>query len=191
MRPHSIAALVAAGSVLTACAPREVAHVEVVPALCWHHHDYGGTIGAPNYHNITNYYSTNRYAPFVVAQGVPFTLDFSRHDAFTSPDTQRDEDYFDGEQVRMTVTLSNSTARFSGRCDYKLHEGITSNYAEDDESLYAHTLVSSSQRFVGTSSLGHEIRIHSTDDNFQQPALYISFRPTSAGTSKFNAQDFR
>src|SRR5271155_171784 len=77
---------------LTACATRKVPHVEVTPRLCWRVHDYGGSIGSGSYQNITNYWVTNCYAPFVVLQGVSFTMDFARHDFFISPDTQKHED---------------------------------------------------------------------------------------------------
>lgn len=170
---------------LTACATRKVVHVEVTPKLCWHVHDYRGSIGSADYHDITNYWVTNCYAPFVVAQGVPFTMDFSQHDSFTSPDTQKDEDYFDGEQVHITVTISNVTACFSGRCDYQIHEGTTASYETDDESMYGVTLSSSSMRFIGTSSFSHETRVHLGDENAHQPTFFITFRPTSAQTSKF------
>jgi hypothetical protein len=184
MRPHLIIAIIAAALVLTACAARKAAHIEVTPRLCWHVHDYAGSIGSPDYHNITNYWATNRYESFVISQRVPFTMDFAQHDSFTSPDTHRHEHYFDGVQVRMTVTLSNATAAFFGRCEYQLHEGITANYYTDDEAMYAQTLSSSSERFTGVSALGHEICIHHAD-SASEPSVYLIFRLTPKPTSSF------
>src|SRR5262245_24209345 len=106
MRFHFIIAVIVPALMLTACATREAAHVEVTPAIAWVVTDDGG-----------RHESTNRYAPFVVSQGVPFTIDFSQHDSFTSPDTQKVERYLDGVVTHLTVAISNTTACFSGRSD--------------------------------------------------------------------------
>jgi hypothetical protein len=184
VRSHFAIAVIVAASMLAGCASRKLAHVEVTPKLCWHVHDYAGSIGSADYHNITNYWTTNYYAPFVVSQGALFAMDFARHDSFTSPDTHRDEDYFDGVRVRMAVTVSNAAALFCGRCEYQLHEGITTSYAADDEAMYAQTLSSSSQRFTGSSTLGHEILIHDAD-SASEPSVYMTFRRTAKPKSKF------
>jgi len=189
VRSHFIITVIAAALMLAACATRKAAHVEVTPKLCWHVHDYaGGPIGSADYHDITNYWVTNCYAPFVVSQGVRFTMDFAQHDIFTSPDTQKAEQYFDGVLTRLTVAVSNSTACFSGRTEYHLHLGVTSSYYEDDESLYGQTLRSYSTRFCGTCTLGHEMRVGAGEDINDDPVVFFTFRQSAAPLSKFTAE---
>ena len=190
MRLHFIIAVIVTALVLTACATRKVAHVEVTPKLCWHHHAYAGSVGSANYHDMTNYWVTNCYAPFVVSQGVPFTMDFAQHDSFTSPDTQKSERYFDGVIAHLTVAISNTTACFSGRADYHLHLGVTSSYTTDDGSLYGQTLRSYSTRFSGTCALGHEMQIGAGEDINNEPVVFFKFRQTAAPLSKFSREDF-
>jgi hypothetical protein len=113
MPAAAVLLIVVLASVFTACAAPKNTHVEVWPKLCWHVRDYaGGPIGSPNYHEITNYWVTNYYSPFVVSQGIPFTMDFAEHDSFNSPDTGKVEHYFDGVMARLTVSVSNTTAFF-------------------------------------------------------------------------------
>jgi len=177
MRLCSTIAISASASMLTACTTRKLASIEVTPAVFWTSTDDSGR------HEITNH-----YAPFVIAQGVPFTIDCSQHDSFDSPDTQRGEKYFSGVLAHLTVTVSNTTACFSGRADYQKHLGVTSSYAEDDESLYGHTLRTYSTRFCGTSALGHQVRIGAGEDINDQPSICLIFRQTSAPISKFTGE---
>jgi hypothetical protein len=184
VRSHLAITVVVVVSTLTGCASRKLAHVEVTPKLCWHVHDYAGSIGFADYHDITNYWATNYYVPYVVSQRVPFTMDFAEHDSFTSPDNHQRERYFDGVQVHMAVAVSNATALFCGRCEYQLHEGVTKSYVEDDEGMHAQTLSSSSERFTGSSTLGHEILVHDAD-SASEPSVYMTFRLTAKPKSKF------
>jgi len=184
VRSHFIITVAAAALILTACATRKPAHIEVTPKLCWHVHDYAGSVGSADYHDITNYWVTNCYAPFVVSQGAPFTMDFAEHTSFKSPDTQKDERYFDGVLARLTVAVSNTTACFSGRAEYHLHLGVTSSYYEDEESLYGQTLRAYSTRFSGTCNLGHEMRIGTGEDINDEPVVSFTFRPSPAPLSK-------
>ena len=169
---------------LTACATRQAGHVEVTPKLCWHVRDYPAADGS----DITNYWVTNCYAPFVISQGVPFTIDFAQHETFASPDTGKTEHYFDGVVARLTVAVSNTTACFSGRADYDLHLGVTSSYYDDDESLYAQTLRSYSTRFSGSCTLGHEMRVGAGEDINDEPVVFFTFRQTAAPSSKFSSK---
>lgn len=161
-------------------------HVEVAPKLCWHVREYAGASGSTNYHAIRDYWVTNRYAPFIVSQGVPFTMNFAQHDRFISPDTQKPEDYFDGVITRMRVTVSNTAASFSGRANYHLHLGVTSSYDEDDESLYGQTLRSYSTRFSGACALGHEMRIGAGEDVNDEPVVSFTFQPSTSPLSQFS-----
>ena len=169
---------------LTACATRQAGHVEVTPKLCWHVRDYPAADGS----DITNYWVTNCYAPFVISQGVPFTIDFAQHETFASPDTGKTEHYFDGVVARLTVAVSNTTACFSGRADYDLHLGVTSSYYDDDESLYAQTLRSYSTRFSGSCTLGHEMRVGAGEDINDEPVVFFTFRQIAAPSSKFSSK---
>jgi hypothetical protein len=117
----AILALTTAG-----CAVHKSARIEVTPALLWVWTDYKGRSE-----------TTNHYAPFVVSQNVPFTMDFAFHDSFNGPDTGRNEPYFDRVMARLTVTLSNDVAFVTGRCDFDRHLGIVASYENDDEWLYA------------------------------------------------------
>jgi hypothetical protein len=173
--------------VLAGCTIPKATHVEVTTKLYWHEHDYaGGPPGSADYHEITNYWVTNYYAPFIVTQGSSFSMDFVNHDSFISPDTQRNEEYFDGVLAHLSVTVSNTTACFSGRAEYHLHLGVTSSYLTDDGSLYGETLRSYSTRFRGSCSLGHEMQIGTGEDINDEPIVCITFRTTSAPLSKFN-----
>lgn len=174
MRLYITIAIIATASMLTACATRKLGGVEITPAVFWVTTDDGGR------HEFTNY-----YAPFVVARGVPFTLDCSQRDSFESPDTKRDEKYFSGVFAHLTVTISNTTACFSGRADYQEHLGVTSSYAADNESLYGETFRTYSTRFCGTSALGHQVRIGAGENINDQPSICLMFRQTSAPISKF------
>jgi hypothetical protein len=169
--------IMAVASMLTACATRKPASVEVTPAVLWISNDDRG-----------RHESTNHYAPCVIAQGIPFKIDCSQLDSFTSPDTQKDEKFFDGVLVHLTVTVSNATACFAGRVDYQLHLGVTSSYTEDDESLSGQTLRTYSIRFSGTSTLGHQIRIGAGEDINNEPSICLMFRRTSAPISKFTGE---
>jgi len=184
VRLHFIIAVIVATVILTACATRNASHIEVTAKLCWHVRDYPSADG----HDITNYWVTNCYAPFVVSQGVPFTMDFAQHDSFASPDTQKVEHYFDGVVARMTVAVSNMTACFSGRADYHLHLGVTSSYYEDDESLYGQTLRSYSTRLSGTCTLGHEMQIGAGEDINDEPVVCFTFRQSTAPLSRFSRE---
>ena len=159
---------------LTGCATRDIANIEVTPAVLWVVSDDTG-----------KHCTTNHYASFVVTPGVPFTLDFSQHDSLTSPDTERPENYFDGVLAHFIVTTSNTTAFFSGRADYQLHLGVTSSYTEDDESLYGQTLRSYSTRFRGTCTFGHTVQLGAGEDINDEPSVCLTFRQTSAPVSKF------
>ena len=174
---HFTIALVAIASILTACSTRKIARIEVTPAVSWIVTD-----------GSSHHASTNYYAPFVVSQGVPFTMDFAQHDTFTSPDTQKIEPYLDGVVARLIVTISNSTACFSGRTDYHLNLGVTSSVYGDDESLYGQTLGSYSTRFSGTSALGHELRIGAGEDISNEPVVCFTFRQTTAPLTKFSPE---
>ena len=174
MRLHFIVAVILVALMLTSCATRKIAHVEVTPKLCWVVTDYSGRTA-----------TTNNYAPFVVAQGVPVTMDFAQHDFFTSPDTQKRENYFDGVLVHLTVTISNDAARVSGRFDYNGHLGVVGNYEEDDRSLYAELIRNYSTRFIGTAKLGHELCIGAGEDINNEPSVCFTFRQSTAHLSKF------
>ncbi len=174
MRRYFIASILAASSLLAGCATRTACNVEVAPAVLWATTDDSG-----------KHLLTNRYASCVVSQGVPFTMDFSQHDSFTSPDTGRLEEYFDGVLAKLAVTTSNTTARFVGRIEYHLHLGVTSSYTEDQKSLYGQTLRSYSTRFSGSAELGHTIRIGAGEDINDEPSILLTFRATSAPPSKF------
>src|SRR3989442_4010474 len=104
--------LIALGGLFTACTTVRFAQVEVTPGMRW---VITGDKG-PNE-------SMARYRPFVVQQGRPFTLDFSFHDSFESPDTSRREGIFEGLRAHLTVTISNGIAHVSGRCDNDGHLG--------------------------------------------------------------------
>jgi hypothetical protein len=173
--------------IFTACATRKD-HIEVVSKLCWHVHDYAGSPGSTNYHVIRDYWVTNRYAPFIISQGVPFTMDFAQQDRFTSPDTQKTEHYFDGVMARMRVTVSNTTAFFAGHADYHLHLGVTSSYDEDDKSFYGETLRSYSTRFSGTCTMGHEMHIGAGEDINDEPVVSFTFQPSTSPLSKFSRE---
>jgi|SRR6185369_2296213 len=177
MRFHFAIAVMVTASMLTACATRKIAHIEVTPAVSWVATD-----------SIGRHQSTNHYAPFIVSQGVPFTMDFAKHDTFTSPDTQKIEQYFDGVVAHLTVAASNTTACFSGRADYHLHLGVTSSYYQDDETLYGQTLRSYSTRFSGTCAFGHEMRVGAGEDINDEPVVSFTFRETAAPLSKFSPE---
>lgn len=164
---------------------RNKPHVEVTPKLTWHIHDYAGVPGSPEYHDITNYYATNYYAAFVVAQGVLSPLDFSLRDSFSSPDTGKLEKYFDGLVARFAVSLSNGTAYLAGRLDYDTHFGVVKSYEEDDEALYAQQLRHLSTRFNAKAAVGHELCIGVGEDDDEGPLLSLTFRPSTARLSKF------
>ena len=174
MRGYFIISVGAASLLLAGCATRNAANVEVAPAVLWVTTDDSG-----------RHVTTNRYAPCVVSQGAPFALDFSQHDSFTSPDTERKEHYFDGVLAKLSVSTSNTTACISGRVEYHLHLGVTSSYTEDQESLYGQTLRAYSTRFSGTAELGHQIRIGAGEDINDQPSILLTFWTTSAPPSKF------
>ena len=187
VRLHFTIAIIVASSVLTACADPNTTNVEVTPKLYWHINDYAGEgPGSPDYHEITNYWTTNFYTPFVISQGTPFTMDFAQHDSFTSPDTLNNEEYFDGVMTEMTVSVSNTTAYFSGRAEYHLHLGTTSAYMTGAESLYGETLRSFSTRFRGTCDFGDEMQIGAGEDVNDEPVVCFTFRQTSAPLSKFD-----
>lgn len=174
MRSYFIVSVIAASLLLVDCATRDTSNVEVAPAVLWVTTD-----------SIGKHVTTNRYASCVVPQGAPFTIDFSRHDSFTSPDTGRKERRFDGVLASLSVNVSNTTAHISGRLENHLHLGVTSSYTEDRESLYGQTLRAYSTRFSGTTELGHTIRIGAGEDIENQPSVLLTFRMTSAAPSKF------
>lgn len=174
MRGYFIVSVIAANLLLVGCATRSASNVEVAPAVLWVTTDDSG-----------KHVMTNRYASCVVSQGVPFTMDFSQHDSFISPDTERRERYFDGVLAELTVSTSNSTARIAGRVEYHLHLGVTSSYTEDQESLHGQTLRAYSTRFSGSTELGHMIKIGAGEDINNQPSVLLTFRATSAPPSKF------
>ena len=174
MRCHFVVSLIAVSLLLAGCATPKASNVEVAPTILWVTTNDSG-----------KHVMTNRYASCVVSQGVPFTMDFSQHDSFTSPDTGRKEHYFDGVLAKLTVTTSNTTARFSGRVEYHLHLGVTSSYTEDQKSLHGQTLRQYSTRFSGTTELGHTIKIGAGEDINNEPSVLLTFRPTSAPPSKF------
>jgi hypothetical protein len=174
MRSHFLAVGIAGATVLTGCASHRLSNIEVTPSVVWVGGDDSG-----------RHCTTNRYAPFVVRSGVPFTLDFSHHDSFRSPDTGKSECYFDGVVASVIVTASNTTAIFSGRTDYQLHLGVTASYTEDDESLYGQTLRLYSTRFCGSSTFGHTIELRAGEDINDEPSVCLSFRQTPAQISKF------
>ncbi len=176
MRSWFIVPGIAATLLLVGCATRNGSNVEVAPALLWVTTDDSG-----------RHVVTNRYASCVVSQGVPFTMDFAEHSSFTSPDTQTQEQYFDGVCARLTLSTSNTTASISGRVEYHLHLGVTSSYTEDQESLSGQTLRAYSTRFSGTTELGHTIRIGAGEDINNQPCVLLTLRATSAPPSKFTA----
>jgi hypothetical protein len=180
-RPTMRWELILAGSLLcggmVGCTTPRSPRVEVAAAEHWVVTDSNGR---HEYHC--------RYKPFVVAQGRPFMLDFSRPDSFQSPDTGRRERYSDGVRTRMTVTLSNTTAYVEGRCDYVTHLGVVRSYYEDNEALYAHDIRHYSTRFTGMTSLDHELRIPVGEDENDEPSVCVTFRETTAKVSRFTAE---
>jgi hypothetical protein len=187
MRIHLV--LVAALAFLPGgCASRKASHVEVVAKMRWHHHDYAGRIGSPDYHSITNYYSTNCYAPFVIAQGAGTTLDFALHDSFISPDTGRSEKYFDGLVARIKVSVSNDVAFVSGRLDYDTHFGTVKSYVEDEEAMHAQQLQHLSTRLQAETSLAHELWIDVGEDDDDGPWLCLCLRRSTRPLSRFDPQ---
>jgi hypothetical protein len=174
MRSHFLAVGIAGTALLMGCASHRLSNVEVTPSVVWVVSDDSG-----------RHCTTNRYAPFVVRSGVPFTLDFSQHDSFRSPDTDKTERYFDGVVASITVTASNTTAVFSGRTAYQLHLGVTASYTEDDASLYGQTLRLYSTRFHGSSTFGHTIELRAGEDINDEPSVCLSFRQTPARISRF------
>ena len=159
---------------MTACTSPKTVRVEVSPALRWVTTDSTG-----------RHASLARFRPFVVTQGRPFTLDFSRHDSFQSPDSLRDERIFRGVRARMTITLFNGIALVSGRCDWNDHLGIVASYEQDDESLYAQLLRGYSTRFRGTTRIGHELQIGAGQDDNDQVSLCLTLNETASRPSKF------
>jgi hypothetical protein len=178
MRPNGwlLVPVVAAALLLVGCATRNALNVEVTPALVWVTTDDSG-----------RHVVTNRYVSCVVPRGVPFTMDFAEHGSFTSPDTRRQEQCFDGVFAELKVSTSNTTAWISGRIEYHLHLGVTSSYTEGLESLHGQTLRAYSTRFSGTTELGHAIQIGAGEDINNQPSVLLTLRPTSAPPSKFTA----
>jgi hypothetical protein len=174
MRGYFIDSVIAGSLLLTSCATRTASNVEVAPAVLWVGTDDHGK------HVITN-----RYAPCVVSQGVPFALDFSQHDSFTSPDTERREHYFDGLLAKIAVSASNTTAHVSGRVEYHMHLGGTSSCTAEQASLHRQTLRAYSTHFSGTTELGYQLRIGAGEDINNEPSLLLTFRTTTAPTSKF------
>ncbi|HTV41761.1 MAG TPA: hypothetical protein VMF08_14360 [Candidatus Sulfotelmatobacter sp.] len=115
-------------------------------------------------------------------------MDFAEHDSFNSPDTGKVEHYFDGVMACLTVSVSNTTACFSGRADDDLDLGVTSSFYEDDRSLYGETFRSYSTRFSGTCTLGHEMQIGTGEDIDDDPVVFFTLQKTSAPLSKFNPE---
>ena len=168
-----------------ACADPNATNVEVTPKLYWHVRHYGSGPSREDFDESTNYWATNYYKLFVVSQGCPFTMDFANHDVFTSPDTQKNEAYSNGVLAKITVTVVNNTAYFSGRADYNLHLGINSGYTTGVKSLSGETLRSYSTRFRGTCDLGKEMQIGTGEDIYNEPVVCFTFRQTSAPLSEF------
>jgi hypothetical protein len=162
---------------LTACVTHRGKNVEVAPAVFWVISDDSG-----------RHESLTRYKPLVVAQGVPFKLNFSEQDSFDSPDTGKREVCFNGVRARLSVTISNTTACFLGRSEYQTHLGVTSSSYEDDKTLYGQTIRTYSARFDGTARLGKEIRVHAGEDINNGPFLCLVFRETSAPVAKFKGE---
>lgn len=188
MRTRYFAAIILGALLAGRCATRRTACVEVTPRLCLHCHSYAGSIGSPNYEDITNYWVTNCYTPFVVSEGAPFSIDFAQHDTFTSPDTGAKEKCFNGVITHLRVTVSNTVASFSGRTEFNEHLGVTSSYNNDDRSLYGQTLRSYSTRFDGTCTLGQEMQIGAGEDIDDEPVVCFTFRRCTAPLSKFNPE---
>jgi hypothetical protein len=178
MKPNGwlIVPVIAATLLLAGCATRNALNVEVTPALLWVTTDDSG-----------RHVVTNSYVSCVVSQCVPFTMDFAEHSSFTSPDTRRQEQCFDGVFAELKVSTSNTTAWISGRIEYHLHLGVTTSYTDDLESLHGQTLRAYSTRFSGTTELGHTMRIGAGEDINNQPSVLLTLRTTSAPPSKFTA----
>lgn len=115
-------------------------------------------------------------------------MDFAEHDSFSSPDSEKVEHYFDGVKACLTVSVSNTTAYFSGRADDDTDLGVTSSYYEDDRSLYGETFKSYSTRFSGTCALGHEMQIGAGEDIDDEPVVFFTLQKTEAPLSKFNPE---
>ncbi len=186
MRLHCIITVIAAVAV-AGCATRRAVHVEVTPTLLWHPFDDRGRIGPAYYDCVTNGWVTNRYAPFVVCQGVPCTMDFSDGcDSFWSPDTQRDELYFDGLIARLSVAVSNTTVSFWGRTEYQIHLGATASDSGAHEAVDVEAQRSHSTRFRGRCALAHAVQVGAGDDLNDEPVLCLVFRLTTAPLSDFD-----
>jgi hypothetical protein len=177
MRTAHLLTFVLSCGMLIGCTSPRTTNVEVSPALRWVRTDSTG-----------RHESLVRFRPCVVAQRTKFTLDFSRHDSFESPDSSQDEKVYDGLRARMTVTLSNGVALVSGRCDWDEHLGVVASYYQDEESLHAQLLRDYSTRFRGTTSLGHELHIGAGEDINDQVSLCVTFRESTSRPSRFTRE---